>query len=97
MADDEGERVAGNEDVSGTQEEEKPSKLTQFPQTRVRNMMKLDPDLQLANKEAVFVITRAAVSLVVDTSLLGMVLTYFTRKSFEFVFYTMKITYSFKC
>ncbi|EDO42541.1 predicted protein [Nematostella vectensis] len=43
-----------------TQEEEKPSRMTQFPQTRVRNMMKLDPDLQLANKEAVFLVTRAA-------------------------------------
>ncbi|XP_031551126.1 DNA polymerase epsilon subunit 4-like [Actinia tenebrosa] len=60
MADEEGETVQGSEDLSGTQEEDKPSKLTQFPQTRVRNMMKLDPDLQLANKEAVFVVTRAA-------------------------------------
>ena len=56
---------AVNDDSSGlTQEEERPSKLTHFPQTRVRNMMKLDPDLHLANKESVFLLTRATVSVV---------------------------------
>ena len=44
-----------------TQEEDRQNRLTQFPQTRVRNMMKQDPDLQLANKEAVYVITKATV------------------------------------
>lgn len=38
-------------------------RLTQFPQTRVRNMMKIDPDLHLANRESVFLLTKAAVSL----------------------------------
>lgn len=46
-----------------TQEEDRAAKLTHFPQTRVRNMMKLDPDLHLANKESVFLLTRATVAI----------------------------------
>ena len=44
-------------------EEASVGRLTQFPQTRVRNMMKIDPDLHLANRESVFLLTKAAVSL----------------------------------
>lgn len=44
-------------------EEAAVGRLTQFPQTRVRNMMKIDPDLHLANRESVFLLTKAAVSL----------------------------------
>ena len=43
-------------------EEATAGRLTQFPQTRVRNMMKIDPDLHLANRESVFLLTKAAVS-----------------------------------
>lgn len=41
-------------------EEATAGRLTQFPQTRVRNMMKIDPDLHLANRESVFLLTKAA-------------------------------------
>ena len=51
-----------NEENSSAQDEEQRGRLTQFPQTRVRNMMKIDPDLHLANRESVFILTRAAVS-----------------------------------
>lgn len=44
-------------------EETSAGRLTQFPQTRVRNMMKIDPDLHLANRESVFLLTKAAVSV----------------------------------
>ena len=52
-----------NEENSVAQDEDQRGRLTQFPQTRVRNMMKIDPDLHLANRESVFLLTRAAVSL----------------------------------
>ena len=55
------DEVEEGEQESFTQEEDRQNRLTQFPQTRVRNMMKQDPDLQLANKEAVYVITKATV------------------------------------
>lgn len=44
-------------------EETSAGRLTQFPQTRIRNMMKIDPDLHLANRESVFLLTKAAVSV----------------------------------
>jgi DNA polymerase epsilon subunit 4 len=34
---------------------------TKFPQTRVRNMMKMDPDLHLASQESVFLVCKAVV------------------------------------
>lgn len=49
-------------------EEAAVGRLTQFPQTRVRNMMKIDPDLHLANRESVFLLTKAAVSLNIITA-----------------------------
>ncbi|XP_020624724.1 DNA polymerase epsilon subunit 4-like [Orbicella faveolata] len=49
-----------NEENSVVQDEDQRARLTQFPQTRVRNMMKIDPDLHLANRESVFLLTRAA-------------------------------------
>ncbi|KXJ19540.1 DNA polymerase epsilon subunit 4 [Exaiptasia diaphana] len=57
MADD-GEPVI-EDSTNLTQDDDRVAKLTHFPQTRVRNMMKLDPDLHLANKESVFLLTRA--------------------------------------
>ncbi|KAH8350179.1 hypothetical protein KR067_004253 [Drosophila pandora] len=38
---------------------ESDSKITQLPLARIRNIMKLDPDLHLANSEAVFTLTKA--------------------------------------
>lgn len=35
------------------------ARLFQLPLTRVRNIMKLDPDLHIASNEAVFLVTRA--------------------------------------
>ncbi len=34
-------------------------KLVQFPPTRIKQLMKLDPDLQLTNAEAVFLVAKA--------------------------------------
>ncbi|RMX48503.1 hypothetical protein pdam_00008483 [Pocillopora damicornis] len=48
------------EENPATQDEDQRTRLTQFPQTRIRNMMKIDPDLHLANRESVFLLTRAA-------------------------------------
>ena len=57
------EQVADSAEGNLQNEEATTGRLTQFPQTRVRNMMKIDPDLHLANRESVFLLTRAAVSL----------------------------------
>ncbi|KAH8253778.1 hypothetical protein KR032_006854 [Drosophila birchii] len=35
------------------------AKLTQLPLARIRNIMKLDPDMQVATNEAVFAVTKA--------------------------------------
>ena len=41
--------------------EEEKGRLTQLPHTRVRHMMKLDPDLHIASQDSVFLVTKAAV------------------------------------
>ena len=51
------------EENPAIQDEDQRTRMTQFPQTRIRNMMKIDPDLHLANRESVFLLTRAAVSV----------------------------------
>ncbi|KAM8712448.1 hypothetical protein ACLKA7_012893 [Drosophila subpalustris] len=56
---------AGNEPNKTSSNGDKPSeqeheaKLTHLPMARIRNIMKLDPDLQIASNEAVFAVTRA--------------------------------------
>lgn len=35
------------------------AKMTQLPLARIRNIMKLDPDLHMANNEAVFIVAKA--------------------------------------
>jgi len=60
---EESEEMVVEDATNLAQEDERTAKLTQLPITRVRNMMKLDPDLHLANKEAVFLLTKATVSL----------------------------------
>ena len=62
MADTE-EQTADSVEGSLQNEETSAGRLTQFPQTRIRNMMKIDPDLHLANRESVFLLTKAAVSV----------------------------------
>lgn len=39
-------------------------RLAQLPHTRVRNMMKLDCDLHIASQDSVFLVTKAAVSII---------------------------------
>ena len=60
---DEVEQAGDSTEGNPQNEEASVGRLTQFPQTRVRNMMKIDPDLHLANRESVFLLTKAAVSL----------------------------------
>ena len=60
---DEVEQAVDSTEGNPRNEEASVGRLTQFPQTRVRNMMKIDPDLHLANRELVFLLTKAAVSL----------------------------------
>ena len=60
---DEVEQAVDSTEGNTQNEEASVGRLTQFPQTRVRNMMKIDPDLHLANRESVFLLTKAAVSL----------------------------------
>ena len=38
-------------------------RLTKLPQTRVRNIIKLDRDVTLASSEAVYLITKTTVSI----------------------------------
>ena len=62
---DEVEQAVDSTEGNPQNEEASVGRLTQFPQTRVRNMMKIDPDLHLANRESVFLLTKAAVSLTI--------------------------------
>ncbi|KAM7345202.1 DNA polymerase epsilon subunit 4 isoform 2-T3 [Cochliomyia hominivorax] len=54
-----GANVEVNKDVSKRISTPNDSKLFQLPLTRIRNIMKLDPDLHIASNEAVFLVTRA--------------------------------------
>jgi len=45
------------------QEEEKPEKILRLPFSRVKHIMKIDPDVHLASQEAVFLITKSTVSV----------------------------------
>lgn len=52
--------VATAEKVAATSENGGPEvRLFQLPLTRIRNLMKLDPDMNIASTEAVFVVTRS--------------------------------------
>ncbi|XP_065366943.1 DNA polymerase epsilon subunit 4 [Calliphora vicina] len=51
--------VETNKDVHKTNSATNDQKLFQLPLTRIRNIMKLDPDLHIASNEAVFLVTRA--------------------------------------
>lgn len=49
--------------IESNEERTNVNKSTKFPQTRVRNMMKMDPDLHLASQESVFVVCKSVVSI----------------------------------
>lgn len=42
-------------------EEEKSEKLVKLPLSRIKSIIKMDPDVNLASQEAVFLITKATV------------------------------------
>jgi DNA polymerase epsilon subunit 4 len=54
-------------DVERAQEEneheEKSEKILKLPLSRVKHIMKMDPDVHLASQEAVFLITKSTVSV----------------------------------
>lgn len=43
-------------------EEEKSEKLVKLPLSRIKSIIKMDPDVNLASQEAVFLITKSTVS-----------------------------------
>ena len=60
------ETANGSETAKGseTANEKKGRDINRFPQTRIRIIMKMDPDLTIASHESVYLITKAAVSLI---------------------------------
>ena len=42
---------------------DKPFRITKFPMTRIKTIMKTDPDVTLASQESVVLISKATVSL----------------------------------
>ena len=61
MAEEVTDDILESNPASETNEERASVKSTKFPQTRVRNMMKMDPDLHLASQESVFIVCKAVV------------------------------------
>jgi len=57
-----GKDVESAQDES-EQEEEKSEKVLRLPFSRVKHIMKIDPDVHLASQEAVFLITKSTVSV----------------------------------
>lgn len=61
------DRLSGNDVESAQdeseQEEEKSEKILRLPFSRVKYIMKIDPDVHLASQEAVFLITKSTVSV----------------------------------
>ncbi|XP_036347478.1 DNA polymerase epsilon subunit 4 [Rhagoletis pomonella] len=53
------EVVSEEKPIATTEDDVPEQRLFQLPQTRIKNLMKLDPDMNLASAEAVFVVTRA--------------------------------------
>lgn len=48
--------------------ERKMEKIVQLPITRIKNLMKLDPDVNIASHDAVIAIAKAAVSFLIKVS-----------------------------
>uniref|UniRef100_A0A8C4Q463 Uncharacterized protein n=1 Tax=Eptatretus burgeri TaxID=7764 RepID=A0A8C4Q463_EPTBU len=51
-----------NREIAVHTEGDRPQRLCAFPMSRIKSLMKFDPDLGLANPESVFLIARAAVT-----------------------------------
>lgn len=64
--DNESTNISMEEEVTAVNdgdEKQGSMRLAQLPHTRVRNMMKLDSDLHIASQDSVFLVTKAAVSI----------------------------------
>ena len=44
---------------SKTEPEEKEEKMYRFPLGKIKNMMKMDPDVNMVNKDAIFLVTKS--------------------------------------
>ena len=49
--------------LSNNGSEEKAEKLIRFPLTRVKHLVKMDPDVHLCSNEALFLLTKATVNI----------------------------------
>lgn len=58
--------LESEEVLDGAGDEEPHVKLTNLPLARVRKIVKTDPDINLVNQEAIFLITKATVSILED-------------------------------
>lgn len=47
---------------AGSEESNKVEKLVRFPITRIKHLVKMDPDVNLCSQEALFLITKTTVS-----------------------------------
>lgn len=56
-------------DISKPDLEDVPEKLLRLPISRIKKLMKTDPDVCLASREAVFLITKATVLSILLTSI----------------------------
>lgn len=51
------------QDSTGLDGDLRTEKIVRFPLTRIKALVKMDPDVHLCSQEALFVITKATVSL----------------------------------
>lgn len=58
-----GKEEAHEQEVQLSENTNNAIRLTKLPQTRVRNIIKLDRDVTLASSEAVYLITKTTVSI----------------------------------
>ena len=55
-------------ELESQQYEEPKTKLTKLPIGRIRTIIKTDPDINLINQEAIFLVTKATVSFIKDSA-----------------------------
>ena len=71
MIDDTADEILplSNEKIATTNIEEanKVEKIVRFPVTRIKHLVKMDPDVNLCSQEALFLITKTTVSQLLDT------------------------------
>lgn len=51
----------------GLDSDSKTEKLVKFPLTRIKTLVKMDPDVHLCSQEALFLITKATVSMTIPS------------------------------